>query len=206
MNEERQQHWEEVYRGKEEGEVSWYQEYPDTSLQLIERAGLDSDAPVIDVGGGASMLVDNLLRKGFCRLAVLDISASAIECARQRLGDQAGQIEWLVADVTRFHPDHRFALWHDRAVFHFLTETEERHRYLEVLKSALEEGGYLVLATFAQDGPEQCSGLPVERYDTDKMQAVLGKSFALLESRRETHVTPAGKEQRFTYALFRYQP
>jgi SAM-dependent methyltransferase len=206
MSEERQQHWEAVYQGKDEGEVSWYQEYPDISLRLIERTGIGSDAPLIDVGGGASVLVDKLLRKGFSRVAVLDISSVALECARQLLAAKAEQVEWLVADVTRFQPEHRFALWHDRAVFHFLTDEDDRRRYIEVLKSALQEGGYLILATFALDGPEMCSGLPVERYDAEKMQAVLGEAFSLQESHREIHITPAGKEQRFTYALFRYQP
>lgn len=206
MSEERQQHWEGVYQGKEESEVSWYQEYPDISLQLIERAGIDTDAPLVDVGGGASVLVDNLLQKGFSRITVLDISSAALECVRQRLADRAAEVEWRVSDITRFEPDHAYALWHDRAVFHFLTDESDRRRYIEVLKSALQEGGYLVLATFALDGPEQCSGLPVERYDADKMQVVLGKAFSLLESRLEHHITPAGKEQRFTYALFRYLP
>jgi 2-polyprenyl-3-methyl-5-hydroxy-6-metoxy-1,4-benzoquinol methylase len=206
MSEERQQHWEEVYRAKDEGEVSWYQEYPDLSLQLIEQTRIDLDAPLIDVGGGASVLVDNLLLKGFSRLAVLDISSMALECARQRLAGKAVQVEWLVADITRFEPEHDFALWHDRAVFHFLTAEHERQRYIEVLKSALQDGGYLILATFALDGPEQCSGLQVERYDINKMQGVLGEAFVLQDSCRETHITPAGKEQHFTYALFRYQP
>lgn len=206
MSEERQQHWEGVYQGKDESEVSWYQEYPDISLQLIERAGIGTDAAVIDVGGGASVLVDNLLQKGFSRITVLDISSAALECTRQRLAERAGEVEWRVADVTRFKPDHSYALWHDRAVFHFLTDALDRRRYIEVLQSALQEGGYLLLATFALDGPEQCSGLPVERYDAEKMQAVLGEAFILLESRREHHITPAEREQRFTYALFRYQP
>jgi len=206
MSEERQQHWEAVYQGKGESEVSWYQEYPDISLQLIEQTGIETDAPLIDVGGGASVLVDHLMMKGFTRLAVLDISSAALECARQRLGDKGRQVEWLNSDVTRFQSPHRFTLWHDRAVFHFLTDEADRQRYLDVLKSSLQEGGYLVLATFALDGPEQCSGLPVERYDAEKMQKVLGEAFTLIDTRRETHVTPADKEQRFTYALFRYQP
>lgn len=205
MSEERQRHWEEVYQTKGESGVSWYQEYPDISLELIEQTGIDLNAALIDVGGGASVLVDNLLLKGYSRVAVLDISSAALECVRQRLAGKADQVEWLVSDVTRFEPEHGFALWHDRAVFHFLTAEQNRQRYIEVLKSALQEGGYLILATFALDGPEQCSGLPVERYDAEKMQAVLGGAFKLIESRRECHITPTGNEQRFTYALFRYQ-
>lgn len=206
MTKERQQHWEDVYQGKEVSEVSWYQEYPSTSLQLIEQTGIAADAPLIDVGGGASVLVDNLLMKGFERVAVLDISSSALECARQRLGEKAEQVEWLVSDVTRLQPPHSFALWHDRAVFHFLTDESDRQRYLDVLKSSLQEGGFLILATFALDGPEKCSGLTIERYDIDKMQKVLGESFILIDGRREIHVTPSGMEQRFSYGLFRYQP
>ncbi len=205
MSDERQQHWEEVYQAKGESGVSWYQDYPEISLKFIEQTGIESDAPLIDVGGGASVLVDNLLRKGYRRVAVLDISSAALECVRQRLADKAEQVEWLVSDITCFEPEHDFALWHDRAVFHFLTAEHDRQRYIEVLKSALRQGGYLILATFALDGPQQCSGLPVERYDADKMQAVLGEAFTLLDSRRECHITPSGSEQRFTYALFRYQ-
>lgn len=206
MVDERQQHREEIYRRKEESEVSWYQVYPGISLQLIGRSGIGTSEPLIDVGGGASVLVDQLLLKGFRRVAVLDISSTALECAQQRLCEKASQVEWLQADVTQFQPPHRFTLWHDRAVFHFLTDEADRQRYIEVLKSSLQEGGYLLLATFALDGPGMCSGLPVERYDADKLQAVLGEVFTLQESRHEMHTTPAGKEQRFSYALFRYQP
>lgn len=204
MGEERQRHWDGVYRQKGNREVSWYQEYPDLSLQLIEQSAIARDEPIIDVGGGASVLVDNLLQKGFSQLAVLDISASALECAKRRLAGRAEQVDWLVSDVTRFVPQHPFVLWHDRAVFHFLTDEHDRQRYIEILKTSLVDNGYLVLATFAPDGPQMCSGLPVECYDTDKMRAVLGSEFTLLDSRREAHTTPSGMVQRFTYALFRY--
>lgn len=206
MSDERQQHWDEVYRRKGVGEVSWYQEYPDISLQLIAHCGIAGDEALIDVGGGASVLVDNLLQKGFSRVTVLDISPTAIECARQRLDAREKEVEWLSSDITRFQPDHRYAVWHDRAVFHFLTDESDRQRYLGVLKSALQQGGFLILATFSLDGPERCSGLPVERYDIGKMQSVLGEAFTLIESRQECHLTPDGKEQRFTYGLFKYQP
>lgn len=206
MSDERQQHWDGVYKEKQSTAVSWYQEYPELSLQLIQKSGVARDESIIDIGGGASLLVDNLLQQGFSAVAVLDISASALECARARLCERAAQVEWFVADVTTFEPPHQFALWHDRAVFHFLTREEERQNYLQALTRALQPGGWLVLATFALDGPEKCSGLPVERYDADKMRTTLGNRFELVESREECHTTPAGGEQKFTYCLFRFSP
>ncbi|MCW8919776.1 MAG: class I SAM-dependent methyltransferase [Gammaproteobacteria bacterium] len=203
---DRQHHWEQVYRSKESTAVSWYQKYPEQSIRLIERVVQSKAQPIIDVGGGASVLVDNLLQRGYSRLAVLDISAKALDCIRQRLCDKAQQVEWFVTDVTNFTPPHRFALWHDRAVFHFLTDSEDRAKYIAVLQRALEPGAHLVIATFAPDGPAQCSGLPVERYDGVKIAQTLGESFQLLEQQSESHTTPAGGEQRFNYFLFRYQP
>lgn len=205
MSEERQQHWDRVYRDRESTAVSWYQEYPELSLQLINKSGLARDEAIIDIGGGASLLVDNLLQQGFRRVAVLDISSAALECARTRLCERAADVEWFAADVTAFEPPHRFALWHDRAVFHFLTSHEDRQNYLRVLGKTLHPGGWLILATFALDGPERCSGLPVERYDADKMRATLGARFELVETRDESHTTPAGGKQKFTYCLFHYQ-
>ncbi len=206
MGGERRNHWEEVYRGKESTAVSWYQEYPETSLQLIQRSGVAKEDALIDIGGGASLLVDNLLQRDFSHVAVLDISAAALECARARLCGRADMVEWYVADVTAFEPPHRYVLWHDRAVFHFLTANEDRQCYLDVLEKTLQAGGWLILATFALDGPERCSGLPVERYDVTKLRATRGERFVFVESREEHHTTPAGGEQKFTYGLFRYQP
>jgi ubiquinone/menaquinone biosynthesis C-methylase UbiE len=203
---ERQNHWEQVYQSRESTAVSWYQTYPGQSLRLIEKVVASKSDAIIDVGGGASVLVDNLLQQGYSRLAVLDISAAALTCAQQRLCEKAQQVEWFVADVTTFAPTHRFALWHDRAVFHFFTEKNDRARYLAVLRKALEPGAHLVIATFAPDGPAQCSGLPVEHYDGVKIAQVLGDEFALLELHAESHTTPAGGEQHFNYFLFRYQP
>jgi trans-aconitate methyltransferase len=203
---ERQHHWEQVYRSKESTAVSWYQKYPEQSIRLIEQVVQSKAQPIIDVGGGASVLVDNLLQRGYSRLAVLDISATAIDCIRQRLCDKAQQVEWFVADVTNFTPPHRFALWHDRAVFHFLTDSEDRAKYIAVLQRALEPGAHLMIATFAPDGPERCSGLPVERYDGVKIAQTLGESFQLLEQQSESHITPAGGEQCFNYFLLRYHP
>ena len=206
MNDERRQHWEQVYRDKESTSVSWYQEYPELSLQLVHKSGVAKTEPIIDIGGGASVLVDDLLLQDFSSVAVLDISAAALECARARLCERAAQVEWFVADVTTFEPPHPFALWHDRAVFHFLTSYEDRQKYLQVLKKTLQPYGWLILATFALGGPDRCSGLPVEHYDAAKMQATLGGRFELVESREECHTTPAGGEQKFTYCLFRFKP
>lgn len=203
---DRKNHWEQVYQSKESTEVSWYQEYPDQSMRMIEKTVASKDDAIIDVGGGASLLVDTLLQKGYTQLAVLDISESALHCAQQRLCERAGQVEWFAADVTAFAPPHRFALWHDRAVFHFLTAAEDREKYLAVLHSALEPGAHLVIATFAEDGPERCSGLPVERYGSDKIAQTFGEEFELLEQQAETHTTPSGMEQKFNYFLLRYQP
>jgi ubiquinone/menaquinone biosynthesis C-methylase UbiE len=203
---ERQNHWEQVYQSKESNSVSWYQEYPDQSMRLIEQVVASKEDAIIDVGGGASVLVDSLLQKGYHRLAVLDISAAALKCAQQRLCERAQMVEWLVADVTGFEPPHRFSLWHDRAVFHFLTAEADRNKYLAVLRKALEPRAHLVIATFAEDGPEMCSGLPVQRYDGEKMKATLGNEFEMLEQQVETHTTPAGGVQKFNYFLLRYRP
>ncbi len=203
---DRQNHWEQVYQSKESTEVSWYQEYPDQSMRMIAKVVASKADAIIDVGGGASVLIDSLLQKGYSHLAVLDISAAALQCAQQRLCEQAKQVEWFVADVTTFEPPHRFSLWHDRAVFHFLTGEDDREKYRAVLRKALKPDAHLLIATFAADGPEMCSGLPVERYDSDKMKQTLGAEFELLEQQVETHTTPAGGEQKFNYFLLRYRP
>lgn len=203
---ERQRHWEEVYRSKESTDVSWYQEHPEQSLRMIENVVASKDDTIIDVGGGASLLIDFLLQREFSQLSVLDISATSLDCARQRLGKQADKVEWFVADVTAFDPPHTFSLWHDRAVFHFLTAEDDRAHYRAVLRKALLPGSHLLIATFAEDGPEKCSGLPVERYDSEKIQRTLGDDYQLLEQHSEQHTTPAGKVQHFNYFLFRFQP
>ena len=203
---DRQSHWEQVYRSKQSTEVSWYQEYPVQSMRLIEEVVASKGDAIIDVGGGASVLVDTLLLNGYTNLAVLDISESALKCAQQRLCERAGEVEWFAADVTAFEPPHRFSLWHDRAVFHFLTAQSDREKYLSVLRKALEPGAHLIIATFAEDGPEMCSGLPVERYGSEKIMQTLGDAFQLLEQQSERHTTPSDKEQRFNYFLLRYQP
>ena len=195
-------HWERIYREKSSSDVSWYQESPDLSLELIRRSGVRNDEAIVDVGGGASVLVDVLCEEGFRNLSVLDISGIALAGAQQRLGDLAETIEWFEADITEFDPPHAFTLWHDRAVFHFLTDESDRRKYVNVLKRALRPGGHLIIAAFAIGGPEQCSGLQVVQYDSSRLKAELGEEFELVEERDEVHITPANKEQRFTYFRF----
>jgi len=199
----RQEHWNRIYQTKDPQDVSWYQRRPDTSLALIKAAGLDRDAGILDVGGGTSTLVDFLLDAGYTRLAVLDWSRTALGHSRSRLGPRADSVEWFEADVTTFEPPRRFGLWHDRAVFHFLTAAEERRRYVATLRRTLAPDGTAIISTFALDGPPQCSGLEVVRYDEQSICAELGEEFLLQESRRETHITPWQSEQRFIYFRFR---
>jgi len=195
-------HWEKIHREKSSSDVSWYQESPDLSLELIRRSGVRNDEAIVDVGGGASVLVDVLCEEGFRNLSVLDISGIALAGAQQRLGDLAETIEWFESDITEFDPPHAFTLWHDRAVFHFLTDESDRRKYVSVLKRALRPGGLLIIAAFAIGGPEQCSGLQVVQYDSSRLKAELGEEFELVEERDEVHITPANKEQRFTYFRF----
>jgi trans-aconitate methyltransferase len=182
-----------------------YQRRPDISLALIAASAVSKDAGVIDVGCGASLLVDFLLDDGYTNLAVLDISAAALNHSRSRLGARAGNVEWFEADVTSFDPPHRFGLWHDRAVFHFLMAADDRRGYLATLQRTLKPGGTVVISTFALDGPAKCSGLDVLRYDEPAMLAELGAKFELQEVRRETHITPWQSEQRFIYFRLQWQ-
>lgn len=198
------QHWDAIYRSRTPEELSWFQSRPGVSLDLIAAAGIGKDEAIVDVGGGASTLVDHLLAAGFTRPSVLDISPAALEQARRRLGSRAHQVEWFEADVAGFNPPHRFKLWHDRAVFHFLTSPSERRAYSEALQRTLTPGGFAILATFALDGPEQCSGLPVLRYDSAGISSALGGGFSLRDSRREVHRTPQGALQSFNYFLLVY--
>jgi len=202
MSNLREQHWNDVYTRKREDEVSWFQPEAKLSLELIGQCGLALDARLIDIGGGASRLVDGLLARGFEDITVLDLSLAALGKARERLGDRGARVHWMVADATAFTPSSSYALWHDRAVFHFLTLPAERATYLRALERGLALGGHLIIATFAPDGPERCSGLEVARYDAAELAAVLGPSFELVESRREEHATPSGGMQPFTFARF----
>jgi hypothetical protein len=195
----RKSHWEKVYRDKPVDQVSWFQTEPVVSLALIGAAGLTRQDRIIDIGGGASVLVDFLLQHGYRHPAVLDISAVALAHAHTRLGTGAGQVEWLEADVTEFTPPCEFRLWHDRAVFHFLTQPADRMKYRQALESALLPQGQVIIATFAQGGPEKCSGLDIVQYDAASLCAELGEGFELLETRTEMHRTPRAADQQFIY-------
>jgi hypothetical protein len=196
-------HWEGVYSTKGEKEVSWFQDNPAISLALIKQADATRDSAIIDIGGGASRLVDALLNDGYRDISVLDLSAAALEMAKGRIGPASAQVEWIVADVTTWRPARTYELWHDRAAFHFLTEPDDRRAYLNCLRSAVAVGGQVIIGTFALDGPEKCSGLPVQRYDSTTLADELGTSFELVDTRRETHRTPWNSNQAFQFSCFR---
>jgi 2-polyprenyl-3-methyl-5-hydroxy-6-metoxy-1,4-benzoquinol methylase len=199
----RKTHWERVYTTKGEREVSWFQENPVPSLELIGLAGLPTDAAVIDIGGGASRLVDALAERKIGKITVLDLSAVALDAARERLGEKGADVKWVVADVTTWEPSQTYDLWHDRAAFHFLTDASDRSAYVGNLKKAVRPGGHVIIGTFALDGPERCSGLPIMRYDAGVLGAILGIEFDLMDSRRHDHTTPWGAVQRFQFSTFR---
>jgi SAM-dependent methyltransferase len=192
-------YWESVHARRED-EVSWFQASPTTSLQLVARTGAPRGARILDVGGGASRLVDGLLDAGFDRVTVLDIAGVALARARCRLGPRATAVAWVEADVTAWVPEAPFDVWHDRAVFHFLVRPEDRAAYRTALLAALRGGGQAIIATFASDGPERCTGLPVVRYEPAALAAELGPDFTLVESLHEDHRTPGGKLQRFQWS------
>jgi 2-polyprenyl-3-methyl-5-hydroxy-6-metoxy-1,4-benzoquinol methylase len=200
---DRSSHWEAVYSTKTENQVSWFQESPAISLGLIKATQAAKDAAIIDVGGGASRLADALLTEGYRSIAVLDLSASALEAAKKRIGPASSAIDWIVADVTSWTPARTYDVWHDRAAFHFLTEVADRTAYLERLRSAVAAGGHVIVATFALDGPEKCSGLPVRRYDGMSLAAELGSEFELVETRSDVHHTPWESTQSFQFSRFR---
>ena len=197
-------HWERVYGTKQPTEVSWYQPHATRSLALIQRVAPDRSAPIIDVGGGASTLVDDLLAAGYRDVTVLDLSGSALATARTRLGPDAERVRWLEADLLGYEfPEGGYAVWHDRAVFHFLTDPAARARYVAQVRRAVRPGGFVLVATFATDGPERCSGLDVERYSPESLHAEFGAPFQLTASEREEHATPQGARQTFIYCLCR---
>jgi SAM-dependent methyltransferase len=199
MDTDLKEHWQQVHQTKSPTQTSWYQRVPERSLDLIQAAGLPPVAPVLDVGGGASTLVDHLLAAAFTDVTVLDIAPAGLATARARLGDMAARIECIVADITSWQPARRYRVWHDRAVFHFLIDPLLRTRYVCTLRSALTPGGHVVMATFGPDGPARCSGLAVCRYSADELSAALGPSFRLVRSQFETHITPTGGTQQFLY-------
>jgi SAM-dependent methyltransferase len=200
---DRGEHWEGVYRTKGEREVSWFQERPSVSLELIRSAGATRLSSIVDIGGGASRLVDALVDGGYEAVTVLDLSESALAAARARLGPTAAEVTWIVADAVGWRPRQRYDVWHDRAAFHFLTDATDQAAYAACLREALRPGGHAIIATFALDGPERCSGLPVVRYDAASLGNVLGDVFSLIETKRHDHRTPTGNTQRFQFSVFR---
>lgn len=200
-------HWEHVYRSKGPEQLSWFQAEATLSRELIARLVPERESRIIDVGAGASTLVDGLLADGYSNVTVLDLSVTALDAARQRLGPDAERVVWLEGDVlTLAIPGASADVWHDRAVFHFLTETLDRARYIEQVRRVLHPNGTVIVATFAEDGPTRCSGLDVRRYSPAGLQSEFGRDFRLLESRREEHHTPWGAKQAFTYCACRYAP
>jgi ubiquinone/menaquinone biosynthesis C-methylase UbiE len=198
------EHWEHVYSTKATDAVSWFQRHLETSLRLIEQTGVSSSAAILDVGGGASTLADDLLSRNFTNITVLDLSAAALRAAQTRLGSRADQVIWLEADITRVElAVHAYDVWHDRAIFHFLTKADDRHAYVNAVLRAVKPGGHVIVATFADDGPTKCSGLPVMRYNADALHAEFGAPFTLVQHDKEAHHTPFGTIQQFTYCHYR---
>jgi SAM-dependent methyltransferase len=202
---QRREHWEAVHRTKGETAVSWFQDEPRLSLELIRAFAPADGGRLIDVGGGASVLVDRLLDLRFERIAVLDISEASLSKASSRLGERAARVKWIVADITEAESLGTFDVWHDRAVFHFLTDAADRRKYVGLARRTVPVGGHLIIATFADDGPQRCSDLEVCRYNAETMGAELGDGFSLVRDARETHTTPWGSSQAFFYGVFRRQ-
>ncbi|MDR7224961.1 class I SAM-dependent methyltransferase [Aminobacter aminovorans] len=205
MSDDRASHWETIYRTKTEDQVSWFQQTPEPSLTLLELAGATPDAVIVDIGAGASHLVDVLIGRGFDDVTVLDLSQAALDADHTRLGPDASRVTWIRSDVTDWQPERNYDIWHDRAAFHFLTDAVDQAAYAAVLKRAVKAGGHAIIGTFAPDGPEKCSGLPIVRHDADSIGKLLGGSFELIDTRRHEHRTPWDSVQLFQFSTFRKQ-
>ena len=200
-------HWETVYQTKQPDQVSWFQREATLSLSLIRRIAPHPDAEIIDIGGGASPLVDGLVTSGYRDVTVLDVSQTVLALVRERVGPAASSVNWIEADVRSASlPAGRFDVWHDRAVFHFLTDATDRLKYVEQVRRSVKQGGHVIVATFADDGPTRCSGLPVARYSAKGLHHEFGHAFRLIESIREEHLTPSGVRQAFIYCLCQLEP
>jgi SAM-dependent methyltransferase len=203
MNNGYKNHWESIFSTKEEDELSWFQLYPKTSIEFVELFNLPLDANIIDIGGGDSHFVDALLEKGYQNIYVLDISSNAIERARQRLGDKAAQVHWIILDVTEFQPPVKFDFWHDRAAFHFLTTEEAIYKYVSIAEDAIKKDGYLILGTFSENGPKKCSGLEIRQYSEASMSARFEVAFERIKCITEDHTTPFNTTQNFLFCSFK---
>ena len=202
MTYDAKEHWENIYQTKKPDEVSWYQEKPKTSLNLIAEIDLDKDAWIIDVGAGASKLADNLLALGFRNITALDVSSNALNESKKRLGDRANNVKWIVSDLREFETDDVYDLWHDRAVLHFLTDEEDIRRYIGLVRTYLKPEGYIIVSTFSVNGPKRCSGLDVRQYSEDSMKTMF-TGFEHIKSFEEEHLTPWGASQIFIWSIFR---
>jgi len=196
-------HWDNVFKTKASEKVSWFQAYPKTSIEFVNLLDLPLDANIIDIGGGDSHFVDALLDKGFKNIYVLDISSEAIERAKQRLGERASKVNWIISDVTDFKPQVQFDLWHDRAAFHFLTTEESIYKYVSIAEGAIMKDGYLILGTFSENGPKKCSGLEIKQYSEASMSARFEFSFDRIKCITEDHLTPSNTVQNFLFCSFR---
>lgn len=197
------QYWEGIYSSKNYEETSWYQSKPEFSLNIIESLGLSHDEAIIDIGGGDSILAEALLQQGYSNISVLDIAENVIDRAKERLGKEAKKIDWIVSNVTEFDPKQKYGFWHDRVTFHFLTEEEQIQQYLDILNKSIKENGYLMLATFSENGPEKCSGLPIKQYSAEEMEKLLEGQFETVRIQNIDHTTPWDAKQNFTIGLFR---
>ncbi|TAN20451.1 MAG: class I SAM-dependent methyltransferase [Chitinophagaceae bacterium] len=197
------QHWENIYDKKPLTDVSWYEPVPETSLSLIDEFHLPKDASIIDIGGGDSFLSEDLLKKGFLNLSVLDISGKSLERAKTRLGKNADKIHWIESNMLDFKPAHQFDIWHDRAVFHFLTDSDDQRKYIDIARRSIKENGYLVLGTFSTEGPDKCSGLHVQQYSEENMISLFQPHFQKIKCFHQNHPTPFNTFQDFLFCSFK---
>lgn len=198
--------WNNIYKTKNEDKMSWFQETPEKSLQLIKELGIGFSEKIIDIGGGDSKLVDHLLDLGFKDISVLDISQEALEKSKLRLKDKTSSVKFITSDITKFSPTEKYKLWHDRATFHFLTEESQVEKYLQIASEAIESGGFLIVSTFSKNGPEKCSGLPITQYSDVDLKQLFGKYFSNIKCFEDTHTTPWNTTQSFVYCSFKKKP
>lgn len=197
------EHWEDIYNRKKYSEVTWFQAEPKMSLEIINGLNLNKDVSILDVGAGSSTLVDHLIQAGYTNINLLELSENAFVQSKERIGNDAQNVKWLVGDACDYDFQNTFDLWHDRAVFHFLTKDQDQKGYINNLNNSLEVDSYFIISTFAEDGPLKCSGLDIVRYSKDELVEKLGRNFSLIEFKKETHVSPGGMEQRFNYWVFK---
>ncbi|KPQ13556.1 MAG: hypothetical protein HLUCCX10_12625 [Algoriphagus marincola HL-49] len=203
MEKVKESHWEKVYQTKDTTKVGWFQIQPQVSIDLISEIEIDKTSPVIDVGGGDGLLVDWLVKERFSKVTVLDIATAALDKSKARLGEEAAKVVWESVDILKFHPERKFEIWHDRAVFHFLTDPKEQQIYRRLVESSILSGGHLLIMTFSKSGPKTCSGLPVQQYDIQDLEEFFDQEFELTKSLNYDHITPSGIAQNYSVALLR---